>query len=133
MNSFKELFESPVGQRGRTGAADAKAHVTPELRAEFKKLVKQLGGKAVARELLNTMNANAPMSEGKPKASDTVTVKITDIDSAAKDKKTLKRLGLTLDTKKSTITGTLMNVTTYFVSYNGWDYDDLEDKYPDIF
>ncbi len=53
----KRLQESPVGSIGRTGVKDAKEYVTPELRTEFKKIVKKLGGKTVAKELLNTMNA----------------------------------------------------------------------------
>ena len=64
MSSFKEsLLESPVGIVGRTGANDAKAHVTPELRSEFKKIVKKLGGKTVARQLLAEMNAGGVISE----------------------------------------------------------------------
>ncbi len=51
-----KIEESAVGSVGRTGFADAKAHVTPELRAQFKKIVKQLGGKTVARQLLAEMN-----------------------------------------------------------------------------
>lgn len=53
----KDLKESPVGKVGRTGSADAANHVTAELRAEFKKIVKKLGGKTVARQLLAEMNA----------------------------------------------------------------------------
>ena len=51
-----EMNESPVGSVGRTGAADATNHITAELRAKFKKLVKELGGKTVARQLLSEMN-----------------------------------------------------------------------------
>lgn len=69
MESFKEaLTESPVGMVGRTGAIDAKAHVTPELRAEFKKLVKKLGGKTVARQLLAEMNAGGVIEEAELEA-----------------------------------------------------------------
>lgn len=53
----EEIQESPVGAVGRTGYADADAHVTAALRAEFKKIVKKLGGKTVARKLLAEMNA----------------------------------------------------------------------------
>jgi len=52
----KRLQESPVGSIGRTGAKDAEEYVSDELRAEFKKIVKKIGGKTVARLLLNTMN-----------------------------------------------------------------------------
>jgi len=61
--SLRVLFESAVGLVGRTGAADAKAHVGPELRAEFKKIVKKIGGKTVARQLLAEMNAGGPIEE----------------------------------------------------------------------
>jgi len=63
MNKFSKLFESAVGSIGRTGSADAKAHVGPELRNEFKKIVKKLGGKTVARQLLAEMNAGGPLGE----------------------------------------------------------------------
>lgn len=65
VNDFKgKLEESPVGLVGRTGFADAAVHVTPLLRAEFKKIVKRLGGKTVARQLLAEMNAGGPLQEG---------------------------------------------------------------------
>lgn len=54
--------ESPVGMVGRTGYKDAEAHVTPELRARFKKIVKELGGKTVARKLLSEMNGQVSES-----------------------------------------------------------------------
>lgn len=57
-----KMNESPVGSVGRTGVRDAQAHVTPELRAEFKKIVRKLGGKTVARQLLAEMNGQ--VSEG---------------------------------------------------------------------
>jgi len=51
----KNINESPVGLVGRTGMADAIEHVTPELRAEFKKMVIKLGGKAVCKHMLDEM------------------------------------------------------------------------------
>lgn len=65
MKSFKEtvIGESAVGMVGRTGAMDAKAHVTAELRAKFKKIVKELGGKTVARQLLAEMNAGGAIED----------------------------------------------------------------------
>jgi hypothetical protein len=54
----KKLDESPVGVPGRTGYKDAINYITPELRAEFKRIVKKIGGKTVAQELLKTMNQN---------------------------------------------------------------------------
>jgi len=73
--SLKKIFESainesPVGMVGRTGAADAKAHVGAELRAQFKKIVKQIGGKTVARQLLAEMNAGGPLDESDNKKLD---------------------------------------------------------------
>jgi len=62
--SLRVLFESAVGMVGRTGAADAKAHVGAELRAKFKKIVKEIGGKTVARQLLAEMNAGGSITEG---------------------------------------------------------------------
>ena len=71
MTNFKEaLKESAVGMVGRTGAIDAKAHVTAELRAEFKKIVKKLGGKTVARQLLAEMNAGGAIEETEEKTED---------------------------------------------------------------
>jgi len=54
----KQLDESPVGSVGRTGSKDAEEYInsTPELRAEFKKIVRKLGGVTVARKLLMQMN-----------------------------------------------------------------------------
>ena len=49
--------ESAVGLVGRTGFQDAKNHISDELRKEFKRIVKALGGKTVARQLLAEMNA----------------------------------------------------------------------------
>jgi len=63
MENFSKLFESAVGLVGRTGAADAKAHVSEELRTEFKMMVKKLGGKTVARQLLAEMNAGGAIQE----------------------------------------------------------------------
>ena len=47
--------ESAVGSRGRTGKVDAEAFIkdNPELANKFKKIVSQIGGKAVATALLN--------------------------------------------------------------------------------
>jgi hypothetical protein len=60
-----KINESPVGQIGRTGKNDAVAHIEGSaLEKEFQKIVKQLGGKTVARELLQRMNANSePVSQ----------------------------------------------------------------------
>jgi hypothetical protein len=48
--------ESPVGYVGRTGKAEAEAHVTPELEKRFKDIIKEMGGKTVAKELMSRMD-----------------------------------------------------------------------------
>ena len=64
-NSFKAIFESPVGKVGRTSSKDAENFVTDDLRSEFKKIVKKIGGKAVALQLLKTMNAKTLIDEAE--------------------------------------------------------------------
>jgi len=54
--SFKVLIESPVGAKGRTTVKDALDHITPELEKDFAYIVKLLGGKAVARVLLDKVS-----------------------------------------------------------------------------
>lgn len=50
---FKEfLQETPVGEKGRTGIADAKNHISDDLIKEFEAIIKKLGGKTVARTIL---------------------------------------------------------------------------------
>jgi len=65
MDSFKTIIESPVGKVGRTGIKDADEYITatPALRAEFKKMVKKLGGKTVALKLLKEMNFGKTIKE----------------------------------------------------------------------
>jgi len=60
MKTFKELAyglsESPVGKVGRTKDSEAKEHIeNTDIEKRFKKIVKELGGKAVAKHLLATM------------------------------------------------------------------------------
>ncbi len=52
----EKLEESPVGYRGKTTDQEAGKFIdgNPELRAEFKNIVKKIGGVAVARRLLNS-------------------------------------------------------------------------------
>jgi len=61
MKTFRDIVtESPVGSRGRTGKIDAQAHIEASgLEKEFIKVVKKLGGKTVARELLSRMNTKS--------------------------------------------------------------------------
>jgi len=55
------LGESAVGARGRTDSQSALAHLTPELKKRFRKLLKDVGGKTVMRYLL----ADAPLQSGE--------------------------------------------------------------------
>jgi galactitol-specific phosphotransferase system IIB component len=63
LKSSNLLTESAVGEVGRTSKADAEAHITPELKAEFEKIIRQIGGKAVARALLDGNPDNGEISE----------------------------------------------------------------------
>ena len=63
MKSFREIIkeenihESPVGSVGRTKDSEALAHIeSTDLAKKFRKIVKELGGKNVARQLLAGMN-----------------------------------------------------------------------------
>ncbi len=60
----QSLNESAVGLVGRTGAGDADTYITADIRAEFKKIVKKLGGKTVARKLLAEMNPGLKEARG---------------------------------------------------------------------
>lgn len=82
--TFNEFIsESPVGEIGRTTKSDAEAHITPELQAEFEKVVKAIGGKAVARALLDGKPENGEISEAAK-------------DYLATMQKTLKKAGFTV-------------------------------------
>lgn len=70
--SFKKLVqtnESPVGQTGRTSSVDADRYIdeNPKAVEDFKKIVQKMGGKQVARRLLDRMtftNTKRVVSEG---------------------------------------------------------------------
>lgn len=49
------MNESAVGTPGRTTVKDAEEHINDELIAEFKKIIKKLGGKTVAKVLLDKL------------------------------------------------------------------------------
>ena len=51
----KFILESAVGTPGRTTVKDAEDHINDELIAEFKKIIKKLGGKTVAKVLLDKL------------------------------------------------------------------------------
>lgn len=70
--SFKDyLKESPVGVVGRTGKYDAEVHVTPGLEKEFMDIIKKIGGKTVARLLINKMDSQG--GKVSPDGDDTLT------------------------------------------------------------
>ena len=50
-----KINESAVGTPGRTTIKDAEDHINDELVAEFKKIIKKLGGKTVAKVLLDKL------------------------------------------------------------------------------
>jgi hypothetical protein len=64
MKSFREIVkakkivqESPVGSVGRTSNKEAMEHIeNTDIARKFRKIVKELGGKTVARQLLATMS-----------------------------------------------------------------------------
>jgi len=72
-NIFKSQYimnESPVGSVGRTKDSEALAHIeSSDLAKKFRKIVKELGGKNVARQLLAGMNQKGEkvttVTEGK--------------------------------------------------------------------
>lgn len=51
----KFIMESAVGAPGRTTVKDAEDHIDDELVAEFKKIIKKIGGKTVAKVLLDKL------------------------------------------------------------------------------
>jgi len=57
MKNFRDLIvESPVGQVGRTRDSEALDHIeNTDVASRFKKIVKELGGKQVAKQLLMSM------------------------------------------------------------------------------
>ena len=57
------LTESAVGKPGRTTTKDAEDHIDDELIAEFKKIIKKLGGKTVAKVLLDKLSQKAEIKD----------------------------------------------------------------------
>lgn len=60
--AFK-MNESAVGTPGRTTVKDAEDHINDELLAEFKKIIKKLGGKTVAKVLLDKLGQKAEIKD----------------------------------------------------------------------
>lgn len=57
MKKFRDMAESPVGKVGRTKDSEALKHIEDSnLAKRFIKIVKELGGKSVARQLLAGMD-----------------------------------------------------------------------------
>ena len=59
----KFILESAVGTPGRTTVKDAEEHINDELLAEFKKIIKKLGGKTVAKVLLDKLGQKAEIKD----------------------------------------------------------------------
>lgn len=59
----KFIMESAVGKPGRTTEKDAEEHINDELVAEFKKIIKKLGGKTVAKVLLDKLGQKAEIKD----------------------------------------------------------------------
>lgn len=57
------LNESAVGAPGRTTVKDAEDHIDDELLAEFKKIIKKLGGKTVAKVLLDKLGQKVEIKD----------------------------------------------------------------------
>lgn len=57
------LGESAVGKPGRTTEKDAEEHINDELVAEFKKIIKKLGGKTVAKVLLDKLSTKPEIKD----------------------------------------------------------------------
>lgn len=53
--SIEQVDESAVGAPGRTTVKDAEDHIDDELVTEFKKIIKKIGGKTVAKVLLDKL------------------------------------------------------------------------------
>jgi len=70
LEDLKNLLESPVGTIGRTSVQDAVLHITPELEKKFEKIVKELGGRVVARILLDRVSAFNAIGKLEGKDSD---------------------------------------------------------------
>ena len=58
-----KLNESAVGKPGRTTEKDAEEHINDELVAEFKKIIKKLGGKTVAKVLLDKLSTKPEIKD----------------------------------------------------------------------
>lgn len=59
----KFILESAVGTPGRTTVKDAEEHINDELVAEFRKIIKKLGGKTVAKVLLDKLGQKAEIKD----------------------------------------------------------------------
>ena len=57
------INESAVGTPGRTTVKDAEEHINDELLAEFKKIIKKLGGKTVAKVLLDKLSQKVEIKD----------------------------------------------------------------------
>lgn len=58
-----KMNESAVGTPGRTTVKDAEEHIDDELVAEFRKIIKKLGGKTVAKVLLDKLGQKTEIKD----------------------------------------------------------------------
>jgi hypothetical protein len=83
MKSFRDMIklqESPVGKVGRTKDSEAAEHIeNSNLAKQFRKIVKELGGKNVARQLLAGMkqSGNRVKSDGTESTNEAKTMNPT--------------------------------------------------------
>lgn len=72
-DTFRKLVtESPVGSKGRTTHADADEYIdnNPQIVEEFRKIVNGMGGKSVARRVLDRMGAKKEQDITESKIND---------------------------------------------------------------
>ena len=81
----KEITESPVGKVGRTKEEEALAHIeNTNLAVKFRKIVRELGGKNVARQLLAGMD---PVGRRVEESNESVESFIRDMGYKIKEEK----------------------------------------------
>ena len=84
--SFKKLLndeinESPVGQIGRTTSTDADEFIenNPQVLEQFRKIVQKMGGKTVARRILDRMSNNQTIRKSISEATEKVDDYLRDV------------------------------------------------------
>lgn len=117
---FRELIESPVGSPGRTGTKDAQNYISDDLIKQFDAIVKKLGGKTVAKQILGgykppkpeTTKDTLPQDIDKDFGVPQNTLKESTVirfDKAKNDSEIIKRLKLIRDAKIDGMIGAEFN------------------------